>query len=148
MLTLPGTSQTFSFQGVPRLKAKAADFVARALMLLVASRTLVEQDRLDAICVLKMNRLKALSLLGEYQAFKHLELFDPAMACARRSIAARQLKVECILMGDLYGAFCARWDHADPASEWPAYRADMLATTEKLIVHIEAEQSAIAELLV
>ncbi|WP_267414362.1 hypothetical protein [Sphingomonas sp. GC_Shp_4] len=92
-------------------------------------------------------RLQAADLLGEYQLFKHRMLFDPAFVCSRRSQAARGLKVECILMGECFSAFHARWQHSDPGVVWPMFKADVIAVTDQLLKHLQIEQVGIDRLL-
>lgn len=128
----------------------AADrFVAEATTLLRDARALVIADRRAAAATLTRDRARIVALLGDYQRFKHIRVFDPVIAegHGRRCATARLLKCECVLMGDSFAAYVSRWQHADLAAEWPAYRRDMMTITEQLLDHLRVEQAAIASLL-
>lgn len=131
------------------VRIEADRFVAEATSLLRDAQALVIADARAAAATLTRNRARIFALLGDYQRFKHGRVFDPVIAegHGRRCATARLLKCECVLMGDSFAAYVSRWQHADLAADWPAYRRDMMTITEQLLDHLRVEQAAIAALL-
>ncbi|MEI5686480.1 hypothetical protein [Sphingomonas kyungheensis] len=134
---------------ITAVRIEADRFVAEAMTFLRDARALVIADTRAAAATLTRNREGIFALLGDYQRFKHGRVFDPVIAegHGRRGATARLLKCECVLMGDSFAAYVSRWQHADLAAEWPAYRRDMMTITEQLLDHLRVEQAAIASLL-
>ncbi|GAA4221623.1 hypothetical protein GCM10022253_28100 [Sphingomonas endophytica] len=130
------------------LRAQAEAYVLRANLMMRRARILVTQDRVDA-CALLTDRRNALGQhFQRYQRLKHGSIFDPIVAYAPTSskIVARGMKIDCMELGQEFVAYQTRWLRVPP-SEWRWYKADMLATADKLSLHLDAELRAIRQLL-
>lgn len=133
---------------VAGLQREAEAHVARALTMMSRARCLVEADRRDAIDLLTASRIRLGGHFKRYQAFKHGNIFDPVVEFgpASSKVVARTMKVDCMQLGELFGAYHARWLGMRPG-EWSGYRRDMLETVEMLTGHLEAELRAMRQLL-
>jgi hypothetical protein len=130
------------------LRVQAESYVLRASLMMRRARTLVTNDRVGA-CALLTDRRTALGQhFQRYQRLKHGSIFDPIVAYAPTSskIVARGMKIDCMELGQEFAAYQTRWLRVPP-SDWRWYKADMLATVDKLSLHLDAELRAIRQLL-
>lgn len=130
------------------LRVQAESYVLRASLMMRRARMLVTNDRVDT-CALLTDRRTALGRhFQHYQRLKHGCIFDPIVAYAPTSskIVARGMKIDCLELGQEFVAYQTRWLRVPP-SEWRWYKADMLATVDKLSLHLDAELRAIRQLL-
>jgi len=130
------------------LGMEATSQVGRAAAMMRRARTLVAADRSGCLPLLTARRVVLAGHLQRYQRFKHGRIFDPVVRYGSPSsmIVARTMKVDCMAMGEVFGAYHARWLRVR-APEWRGYRADMIDTVDMLLVHLEAELRAIRQLL-
>lgn len=112
------------------------------------ARALVMADRVDAIRLLTARRNALDAHFQRYQRLKHASIFDPIVEYAPTSskIVARTMKIDCMELGEVFGAYHNRWLNVQP-SEWRMYRADMLATVDMLTTNLDAELRAIRQLI-
>lgn len=130
------------------LRAEAEHYVARALTMVGRARALVAADRSGRVALLTARRVALHGHLQRYQRFKHGHIFDPVIRLGPPSsqVVARAMKIDCLALGEQFGAYHARWLCFSPG-EWLRYRTDMLATTESLSTHLHAELRAMQQLL-
>ena len=88
-------------------------------------------------------------VLREYQLFKHVEIFDPAIArgSPSQADAARRMKAACIAAGRDHAEHVARWSVSDAAAHWDEYRAAMRALVAAIRTHIRRERVDVERLL-
>ncbi|RYF19584.1 MAG: hypothetical protein EOO77_09820 [Oxalobacteraceae bacterium] len=131
------------------IRSEAERFVTEAVQIVMTARALVELDTITAADLLRIDRARCFELLGRYQRFKHGVIFDPVIQAddKARSATARMLKCECVMMGEAFSAYVARWQHTDVTQEWKSYRSDMVVMTEQLLEHLRVEHAAIICLL-
>ncbi|MFK3891269.1 hypothetical protein [Sphingomonas sp. NPDC079357] len=130
------------------LRIEVERYVMRASLMMRRARMLVTNDRVDA-CALLTDRRTALGQhFQRYQRLKHGSIFDPIVAYAPTSskIVARGMKIDCMELGQEFVAYQTRWLRV-PRSEWRWYKADMIATVDKLSLNLDAELRAIRQLL-
>jgi len=132
----------------PSLSQEAEYFVRRALSMMSRASILVKADRQDAIALLCASRTRLAKHFKRYQIFKHGRIFNPVIASGSASskVVARGMKVDCMQLGEMFGAYHTRWQGLR-SEDWLSYRHDMLATVEVLRVHIESELRAMHQLL-
>jgi len=130
------------------LGREAETQVARAAIMMRRARMLVAADRQECLALLAARQLALAVHLQRYQRFKHGRIFDPVVQHGSPAavIVARIMKVDCMQMGEVFGAYHARWLRLC-AAEWPGYRRDMIATVDMLLMHLDAELRAIRQLL-
>lgn len=130
------------------LRVQAESYVRRASVMMRRARALVAADRVDALNLLTARRTALGAHFQRYQRLKHGSIFDPIVAHAPTSskIIARTMKLDCMELGDEFSKYHTRWLRASP-SDWRFYKADMLATVEKLATNLDAELRAINQLL-
>lgn len=130
------------------LRFEAEGYVRRASLMMGRARALVTDDRVDAIALLTERRTALATHFQRYQRLKHGGVFDPIVEYAPTSskIIARTMKIDCMELGEEFAAYHTRWLRVPP-SEWRLYKADMLATVDKLEQRLEAELRAIRQLL-
>jgi hypothetical protein len=138
-----GTSATREALG-----QQAEAYVSRALVMLGRARAVVRDDRVDAIDLLTARRGALGRHFQGYQKFKHGSIFDPVVrdGTASSKVVARTMKVDCVLLGELFCTYHMRWLRLCPA-EWSVYRRDMEATAATLEQHLTAELRAMRQLL-
>jgi hypothetical protein len=133
------------------LDLRVEAIVTRAVAMIRRGRALALGDRRRAATLLMARREALCRLLQRYQRLKHDCIFDPVVqrGTASSKMVARNLKTECIQMGETFGAYHARWQYYDASdpSEWPRYRDDMLESTDALLAHLAAERQAVFRLL-
>jgi hypothetical protein len=73
-------------------------------------------------------------ILGGYQVFKHLRIYDPAImeGTPRQAAAARRLKVDCIALSQDFRGYIARWGTAGSGEQWTEYRLDTLSMLRRI----------------
>lgn len=98
---------------------------------------------------LAKHRWLLMRMLREYQLFKHVEIFDPAIARgdARRADLARAMKARCIATGDGFHRHVAAWTGEAIDAHWTDYAAAVLAMADRLTLHIARERREVAMLL-
>lgn len=130
------------------LRFQAEGFVARAGVMMQRARVLVTDDRVGQIGLLTKRRAALGAHFQCYQRLKHGSIFDPIVQYAPTSskIVARTMKIDCMELGEEFARYHSRWIRFQPA-DWRPYKADMLATVDKLVVHLDAELRAIRQLL-
>lgn len=130
------------------LRRQAETYVAQAMVAMRRAQLLVEHDRVDTARLLTARRHALGSHFGRYQRFKHGSIFDPVVrhGPASSRVVARTMKVDCVELGEVFGAYTARWRDLR-AADWPAYRRDMLTTVDMLTINLQAELRAIRQLL-
>ena len=87
--------------------------------------------------------------LRAYQIHKHRAVFDPIIAgggASDRVRLARQLKADCIAMGDRFRAYLLHWSAKNTADVWPEYRGAAHRMIAELRLHIDRERRGIATL--
>ncbi|RYF09861.1 MAG: hypothetical protein EOO77_22815 [Oxalobacteraceae bacterium] len=130
------------------LGMEAEAYVARASEMMDRARAIVHSDRVRAIDLLQAKRVRLCEHFTRYQRFKHTQIFNPIIvhAPASSKVVARTMKIDCMELGETFAAYHNRWLGMRP-KEWPAYRRDMLSTTEMMQTSINAEIRAIRQLL-
>lgn len=130
------------------LHLEAERYTARAILMINRARALVAGDRVAALDVLSARRTALTAHFTRYQRFKHCCIFDPAIehGGASRKIIALTMKLDCIAMGERFGAYKTRCLGVTRAG-WACYREDMLATTEQLIVELNAQLDGIQHIV-
>jgi hypothetical protein len=130
------------------LSLEAENFAIRAKLMMQRARMIVQDDRVDAIALLKARRISFCDHLNRYQRFKHSQIFDPIVVHAPASsrIVARSMKVDCIALGDTFSAYHNRWLGLTKG-DWASYKRDMFVTTEMMMTNVDAELRAIRQLL-
>ncbi len=73
-----------------------------------------------------------------YQLYVHRELFEPIMHTGRADqiAAAREMKVECIMLAEDFRAFARQWHIDNVLSEWHVYQPAALALRDRIRSHI------------
>jgi len=147
-MSLPAASLFGSIAERDALEIEAAAQVARVALMMRRARALVAADRARCLSLLTARRAVLAAHLQRYQQFKHGRIFDPVVRYGSPSgtIVARTMKVDCMAMGEVFGAYHARWSRVR-APEWPGYRDDMITTVDLLLAHLDAELRAIRQLL-
>lgn len=130
------------------LRVEAEASVAQASRMMNRARALVLGGRVHAIELLTAKRVRLCEHFQRYQRFKHGKIFDPVVefAPASSKVVARSMKIDCMALGERFGAYHNRWLGLK-ADDWPAYRQDMLYTTEMMQLNIDEEIRAIRQLL-
>ncbi len=133
---------------IDALRLEAEGYVARAFTMMSRARNVVQSDHSAMISVLNGRRLQLGAHFGRYQAFKHGQIFDPVIefGSASSRVVARAMKVDCMALGEEFGAYQSRWLGLGQ-NDWTSYRRDMLATVETLTSHLEAELRAMRQLI-
>jgi hypothetical protein len=98
---------------------------------------------------LARQRWETMRLLREYQLFKHVELFDPAIAAGGgdRAALAGRMKARCLAAGADFTAFVEQWSAAAIERGWPGYVAALLRMIDSLHAHVGRERQEVAMLL-
>ncbi len=94
-------------------------------------------------------RVRMQAALGAYQVFKHDVIFDPAIRSgdAERAMLAREMKVNCIAVGEAFRRHIRQWTPGHIQQDWAGYEGAARLTLAQLHRHIDAERSGITELL-
>lgn len=88
-------------------------------------------------------------LLTGYQMFKHQRVFDPLSrhGTPEDAHAARQMKIDCVAMGETFRAHLARWTSSGIEGHEMEYRRDATGMMALLERHILRERRGIEALL-
>lgn len=137
-----------SLASIRKLEAEAENFVARALVMMIRARHLVEADRMGAIALLNACRKRLGEHFKRYQIFKHGQIFDPVVSFgpASSKIVARGMKIDCMQLGETFSAYTDRWRKLSPR-DWPTYRRDMIELVEMITANLQDELRAMRQLL-
>jgi hypothetical protein len=122
------TDADIALSEMDRQLAVIRDLLARKRALAAAAEADVE-----ALARLRWEVTRALLA---YQRYKHLRLFDPAIASGDpgRAAQGRELKLRCIAAGELFRAYAARWAPSGVGDRWAEYRT----AAEAMIADLEA----------
>src|SRR5690606_13429047 len=104
-----------------QLHAHQADVKAA----LARVRALIDAESLDMPATAEARRDFTRSLTG-YQIFKHQRIFDPLArhGSPADSAIARQLKFECVAMGETFRPYLARWNASGIHGREAEYRRE------------------------
>ncbi|RYD91935.1 MAG: hypothetical protein EOP61_26600 [Sphingomonadales bacterium] len=88
-------------------------------------------------------------LLTGYQMFKHQRVFDPLArnGTSDDAHAARQMKIQCVAMGETFRAYLARWTASGIEGREHEYRREAKGMMSLLERHILHERRGIEALL-
>ncbi|SFP87801.1 hypothetical protein [Sphingomonas rubra] len=129
--------------------ARLADH-QRAIMAQVDdSRRRLRSDGRGAQPHLAKQRWVLMRMLREYQLFKHVEIFDPAIVRgdARRADLARGMKERCVAAGEDYQRHVALWTGEAIHACWADYAAAVIALADRLAQHVARERCDVEMLL-
>ena len=124
-----------------------SDYQDRILAHLASDRVLLDAEGEAARPVLAHRRWMLARLLREYQLFKHVELFDPALARDDRLGIAARLKARCTAIGEAFATYLACWTSNAVDGHWPDYAAATHRMFDALVRHLEQERRAIEAML-
>lgn len=124
-----------------------SDHQDRILAQIASDRALFDAEGEAARPALSQRRWLLTRLLREYQLFKHVELFDPALAGNDRLGVAARLKMRCIAIGERFAAYLACWTSSAIDGHWSDYAAATLRMFDALDRHVEQERRAIEAML-
>lgn len=119
----------------------------RILAHLASDRALLAAEGEAARPALATRRWMLARLLREYQLFKHVEIFDPALAQGDRLGVAARLKGRCTAIGESFAAYIACWSSAAIDGRWSDYAAATQRMFDALARHVVEERRAIDTLL-
>lgn len=119
----------------------------RILAHIASDRVLLDVEGEAARPALAQRRWMLARLLREYQLFKHVELFDPALARNDRLGVAPRLKARCTAIGDAFAAYLACWTSSAVDGHWPDYAAATHRMFDALVRHLEQERRTIEAML-
>ena len=123
---------------------------------LLQDRILAIVDRAEAIlrsgtrdvAALGQTRWEVARTLREYQLFKHSRIFDPIeRAQDYRALRARQMKAECIRVGEEFRQYVLTWSVVSILDHWATYHPAALDAVARIRAHLASERAGIAELL-
>ncbi|WP_425230878.1 hypothetical protein [Sphingomonas sp.] len=119
------------------------------LAIMRGAEPLLRDSALRDVAALARARWALMRALGEYQLFKHNEIFDPAIArdLLGSALKAERMKRACIAMGDEFRGYVTKWSGRDVAGDWVAYEPAALQIIARLRAHIARERTEVAELL-
>jgi hypothetical protein len=123
------------------------DYQARIRAQIASDRALLDAEGEAARPVLAQRRWILARLLREYQLFKHVELFDPALARDDRLGVVARLKTRCTAIGDRFAAYLACWTSPAIDGHWTHYAAATHRMFDALDRHVEQERRAIEAML-
>ena len=93
-------------------------------------------------------RWELLRAVTSYQYHKHAEVFDPMIARGMpdQIRTAKELKANCIKLGDEFRAYVARWTQSG-VCDWQVYAPEALDLIKAMRLHMGREARAIAMLM-
>jgi hypothetical protein len=117
--------------------------------LLENGTTVLNAGSPPTLSVLLALRMEIAAALNAYQALKHNNIFDPAVASgsAQRATLGRAMKVECIVAGELFHNHLRRWNEANIQASWDDHIIALGLVLEQLRHHIEQERNGIRRLM-
>ena len=124
-----------------------SDYQDRIRAQVASDRALLDAEGEAARPALAQRRWILARLLREYQLFKHVELFDPALARDDRLGIAARLKARCTVSSDRFAAYLACWTSTALDGHWPDYAAATHRMFDALIRHVDEERRAIEAML-
>lgn len=124
-----------------------SDHQDRILAHVATDRAMLDAEGEAARPALAQRRWMLARLLREYQLFKHVELFDPALAGDDRLGIAARLKARCTASGDRFTAYLACWTSTAIDGHWADYAAATHRMFDALVRHVEQERLAIETML-
>jgi hypothetical protein len=112
------------------------------------TQALFTAEPIDALATANA-RWKLTRLVTGYQMFKHQRIFDPLSQHGRPEDArvARQMKIDCIAMGEAFRVYLARWTASGIEGREAEYRRDATGMMAMLHRHIQRERGGIEALL-
>lgn len=125
------------------------DHQARATAMMDAAARILEANRAEDAPEMGRARWGMMRLLTEYQMFKHREIFDPAIRSGSPEAqrAAREMKAQCIAVGEEFRAYVAKWASTGVADNWAEYRTAAMAMIARIREHIASERGQVLAIL-
>ena len=122
---------------------------SEALVIITSATALVEGEPAAVRAPLSKTRWTLIRKLREYQMFKHVEIFDPAIArgTPAQSAAAQRLRANCVALATDFESYIRFWSAQDTVAQWSCYKPAMLAMAARLRGHLEQERIDVTALL-
>ena len=124
-----------------------SDYQDRILAHVASDRALLDSEGEAARPALAQRRWMLARLLREYQLFKHVEIFDPALARDDRLGIAARLKARCIVTGENFAAYLACWTSSAIEGHWSDHAAATRRMFDALVRHVGEERRGIEAML-
>ena len=101
------------------------------------------------LAALPQRRAELAMVLNAYQAFKHDEIFNPAVTSGdpERASLGRAMKVQCIVAGEVFRSSLGHWKETDIVGSWANYKIVMRLAAGQLMRHIDNEREGILRLI-